>query len=62
MIEWVLILYIYAGPWAKGDSVALTSIGGFASQQECSAAGTSSSKLTESSAKEVRFVCVQRTK
>lgn len=59
-MTYILVLYIYAGILAKGDSVTLTNVDGFASQQACMAAGKASEKLVEGSAKEVRFVCLKK--
>jgi hypothetical protein len=56
---WVLIIYIYAGPWAKGDSVALTQISGFTSQAVCEVAANKASSLPENSAKLFRYSCVE---
>ena len=57
-MEWVLVIYIYAGYWAKGDSVALTTVP-MISEAACHVAGEKLSPLVEGSAKEVRFVCVR---
>lgn len=59
MTSWVLVLYIYAGVWAKGDSVALHTITGFTSKQTCEAAGQAPSSLVSGSAKDYRYVCVE---
>lgn len=58
-MNWILIIYIFAGPLANGDSVALTNISGFHDEQSCNQAGKTASKLTLHSSKEYRFVCVQ---
>ena len=34
-MEWVLLIYLYAGVFAKGDSVAVTTIPGYRTQIEC---------------------------
>lgn len=59
---WTLIIYIYAGVFAKGDSVALTHVDGFASEAMCVAAAEKTKKFVDGSAKEHRFVCVQKAK
>lgn len=59
---WTLVIYIYAGMMAKGDSVALTTVPGFASVQQCEQAGRASEKLVQGSTKDVRFVCMQAAK
>ena len=56
---WTLIIYIFAGVWAKGDSVALTQVNGFTSQQVCEAAAQKTSTLPAISTKEFRYVCVE---
>lgn len=56
---WTLILYIYAGTFAKGDSVTLTNVTGFKTEQVCQEAGNSTKKLVKDSAKELRYVCVK---
>ncbi len=58
-MNWILIIYIYAGVLAQGDSVALTNIQGFTSESVCIAAGRTAEKLTVSSSKVYRFVCVK---
>jgi hypothetical protein len=57
-MSWVLILYIYAGMMAKGDSVALTTTT-FANEEACIAAGKKANSLTLGTAKNVRYVCVR---
>ncbi len=58
---WVLILYIYAGMMANGDSVAITNVPGFTSEQSCKSAGTNAADhLVSGSTKVVRFVCVKQ--
>ena len=41
-MTWVLVIYIYAGMWAKGDNVTLTTVSGFTSLASCEAAGKQS--------------------
>jgi hypothetical protein len=57
-MEWVLILYIYAGVLAKGDSVALATIP-MRSQEVCEIAGKEAEVLTSNSTKSTRYVCVK---
>lgn len=59
MSTWTLIILIYAGAWAKGDSVALDHIGGYPDKAACVAAGAALDPLTAGTAKETRYVCVQ---
>ena len=58
MTAFYLVIYIYAGILAKGDSVSLVSIPQ-PSQQACMAAGKAAEDLVKGSAKELRFVCVK---
>jgi len=53
-----LVLYVYAGVFAKGDSVSITSIPQD-SYQACMDAGNQAKKLVDGSAKELRFTCVK---
>lgn len=57
---WTLIIYIYAGMLAKGDSVALLSVPGFTSEFACFAAAAQTGKFVSGSAKEHRFACVKQ--
>lgn len=57
-MSWILVLYIYAGAWAKGDSVAITTIPQ-PSQQSCEAAGNAARSLVKDSTKELRYLCVK---
>ena len=56
---WTLILYIYAGALAKGDSVTLTNVPGFRTEEICQTAGRASKTLVRDSYKDVRFICVR---
>jgi len=58
MGEWVLIVYIFAGVMAKGDSVALLQVPGFTTVQTCQTAGDQVKPFVMGSAKEIRFVCI----
>ena len=53
-------MYIYAGVLAQGDSVAITHIPGFTSIESCKQAGASAKSLVAGSAKEYRFICVEK--
>lgn len=61
MTEWVLVVFVYAGVWAKGDSVALTNIPGFSTQAECMTAGNVIKPMEDSTSKSFKFVCIKRT-
>lgn len=55
---WTLVLYIYAGVMARGDSVTLLSVPNFQTEQACKEAGDKSRPLVAGSFKELRFVCL----
>ena len=57
---WILVIFVYAGYFSKSDSVALTNIPGFSSQQECEAAGKVAEKLTSGTQKDTHFVCLHQ--
>ena len=58
-MNWILVIYIYAGALASGDSVSLLQINKpFSSQQSCDEAGKAASTLVRASAKEYRYVCM----
>lgn len=57
---YTLILFIYAGVFAKGDSVALDHVEGFTSKEACVAAAQEAKKFVDGTAKEFRFVCVKK--
>ncbi len=59
-MEYLLVVYIYAGIFAQGDSVAITSITSFETVQECQNAGEQMKPLVRGTAKELRFVCVEK--
>ena len=44
------------------DSMALTSVPGFRTQQECAAAGKAAEKMTFGTTKVMKFTCVEVTK
>lgn len=59
-MEWILVIYIYAGTWAKGDSVAIQTVNGWKSESECTMAGNKLKPLVDQSSKELRFACLKR--
>lgn len=61
-MTWTLVIYIYAGMLAQGDSVALTHIQGFKTEAQCEAAGAGVKPLVKGSTKEVRHVCIKQEK
>jgi len=58
-MTWILILGMWAGTMAKGDSVALTSVPGFATEQSCQEAGRRAVKEFSTMFKAVAFVCAK---
>ena len=61
-MNWILVIYIYAGALANGDSVAITHIPKFATEQECVQAGKQANGLVSGSTKVYRFVCLKGSK
>ena len=57
MATWTLLIYIYAGALAKGDSVAMQTITGWKTEQSCKQAGEQAKQLVRGSAKELRYSC-----
>jgi hypothetical protein len=55
---WVLILCMYAGTLATGDSATLTHIDGFQTELACKVAGEQSKTMGTNSLKKVRYRCV----
>lgn len=60
-MTWILVIYIYAGMLAKGDSVTLLNAGEFASKAACESAGKAADPLVDGSAKDLRFVCLPKS-
>jgi hypothetical protein len=60
MVTWVLIVFAHVGMMGDGNSNALTSVPGFASAQECQAAGAAVKKLAQGTVKSIDFVCVSQ--
>ncbi len=58
---WTLILFIYAGPMAKGDNVALISVPKFINEQACKTAGEQAKQLTNGTLKSTSFICVRNS-
>jgi len=57
-MTFVLVLYIYAGMLAKGDSVSMVTVP-MQSMEVCQKAGKEAEKLVGGSTKEFRFVCLK---
>ena len=62
MVTWILILFAHVGAMGSGNSNALTSVPGFASQAECSDAGKAAKALVAGTVKEISYACVRQTK
>ena len=60
LMEWVLIVAMWSGTFSPRDSTALTSIGGFSSEDTCRAAGKLAVKEFTTAMKAVAFVCVKK--
>ncbi len=60
METWILVMYVYAGIWAKGDSVALATVTDFSSKPRCEDAGKQLAPLVRDTTKDVRFVCLRK--
>jgi len=58
-MTWILIIFIHAGVLSPKDSMAITNVPGFATEQACMAAGRKSEELGRGNTKEVKFVCVR---
>lgn len=59
-MTWTLIIYIYAGVLARGDSVTLTQVDGFSTKQMCQESADLLEPLVSNSAKEIRTVCIPK--
>ncbi|WP_337056732.1 hypothetical protein [Pseudomonas sp. USHLN015] len=59
-MTFTLILFLYAGIWADGDSMAVTSVPNFKTLEACEAAGKQSGALVKGTKKENAFICVQQ--
>lgn len=58
MTEFILIIFVCIGAMSDKDSMALTSVAGFKSQQECKVAGEAAAKQFGGGTKRAEFVCV----
>lgn len=56
---WVLILFAHAGPFSDKDSMALTNVPGFQSEQACIAAGEKTVSLARNTTKLIKYSCVK---
>lgn len=59
-MTWVLVMYIYAGTLANGDSVTISTVDNFKTEASCKRAGPYGEKLVSLSSKSYRFVCMPK--
>lgn len=57
-MEWVLVIYIYAGAMAQGDSVTVTTTP-MQTQEACETAGNQLGDLVTGTTKVARFICIK---
>ena len=57
-MSWILVIYIYAGAMAQGDSVTLTSVP-MSTQELCESSGQELDPLVSGTTKVVRYVCLK---
>lgn len=62
MSTYILVLFFHVGFMGNTDSNATTSIPGFATEADCTAAGEQAKGLTQGTKKETRFVCLRQPK
>jgi hypothetical protein len=60
LAQYILVIFVYAGVMAKGDSVAITAVPGFGSIQQCQIAGEEAKKLANNTFKEVKYTCLKQ--
>lgn len=58
-MTYILVMYIYAGMMANGDSVTLLRAGEFNGIDACNAAGLQGNELVKKSTKDYRFLCLK---
>jgi hypothetical protein len=55
---WVLIVFAFAGGMSNTDSVALTTVNSFQTENACKAAGDKVTKMANGTLKSIRYTCV----
>ncbi len=55
----MLVIMAYAGALSNGDSVALTNVGSFQTEQSCIVAGDKVKKMETGTFKVIRYTCVK---
>lgn len=58
VLAWTLVIYIYAGPLADGDSVTVTATP-MATEELCRAGGEALGSLVSNSTKVLRYECIR---
>jgi hypothetical protein len=61
-MNWILIIFVHAGVMSNADSMAMTSVSGFQSQQACQTAGEQAVKMTSGTTKAMKFICAKTEK
>lgn len=61
-MTYILVIFIWAGLFAKGNDATMFSVPGFATEQECNAAGSKLRPLVASTQQDLRFVCLPQSK
>ena len=56
---WALILFAHAGPFSDKDSMAMTNVPGFHSEQACITAGEKTVSLARNTTKVIKYSCVK---
>lgn len=56
---WTLILFAHVGMMSDKDSMALTNVTGFTTQQQCVDAGEQSKRMATGTTKVIKYTCVQ---
>lgn len=56
---WTLILFAHVGAMGTGNSNALTSVPGFATEQLCRSAGQQARGMAGGSVKSIEYVCAR---
>ena len=58
-MTWILIVMMHVGVMGDGNSNALTSIGGFQTQQACEQAGLAAKTMAHGTVKEIKYICAR---
>jgi hypothetical protein len=56
---WILVIMAYAGALSNGDSVALTNVSSFQTEQSCIVAGDKVKRMETGTFKAIRYTCVK---